>query len=259
MTDASAPPAWPAISLAAATAALTAPGMPHEMDEIAINGIPTRIWKNGPQTLRAIFQQGRAHGQKVFLVHEDERVTFEAFARASLAFAAALDARGIAKGDRVAIVMRNLPEWPVAFFGCVLAGVIATPLNAWWTADEIAYGLADSGARIVILDAERHQRLAAVLPDVPTLEQVIVSRLPGGETPAGVTRLEELVGAPADWASLPEGAMPEVVIEPEDPASIMYTSGTTGRPKGALQSHRNACCSTSAASFGQARNFLRRG
>jgi long-chain acyl-CoA synthetase len=259
MTDASVPTAWPAISLAAATAALTAPGMPHEMDEVVIGGIPTRIWKNGPQTLKAIFLQGRAHGGKVFLVHEDERVTFEAFARASLAFAASLQGHGVRKGDRVAIVMRNLPEWPVAFFGAVLAGAIATPLNAWWTADEIAYGLADSGARIVVLDAERHQRLGGVLPDLATLEHVIVSRLADSVAPAGVARLEDLIGRPAEWDGLPEGAMPDVVIEPDDPASIMYTSGTTGRPKGALQSHRNACCSTSAASYGQARNFLRRG
>ena len=242
------PPTWPAVSLATAATVLTAPGMPHEMDEIPINGVPTRIWKNGPQTLRAIFEQGLAYGDRVFLVHEDERVTFGSFARAALAFAAALEARGVGKGDRVAIVMRNLPEWPVAFFGTVLLGAVATPLNAWWTADEIAYGLADSGARVAIMDGERHARLAAVLPGCPALEHVVVSRLPEGGQPAGVIRLEELLGAPAAWAGLPDGDLPRVAIDPEDAASIMYTSGTTGRPKGALQSHRNSCSSTTAGS-----------
>ena len=84
--------------------------------------------------------------------NEDDRVTFEAFSRASLTLAHRLLADGVKKGDRVAIVMRNLPEWAVCFFACMLVGAIATPLNAWWTGPELAYGLNDSGARLLIAD-----------------------------------------------------------------------------------------------------------
>src|ERR1700675_3195147 len=107
-------PAWPAMSIAQAHALLTALGSPFEMEEVVIRGIPTRTWKNAPPSLRAVLLAGRAHGEKVFLVHEDERVTFEALFRAASAFARELAGRGVKKGDRVALVMRNLPEWPAA-------------------------------------------------------------------------------------------------------------------------------------------------
>jgi long-chain acyl-CoA synthetase len=79
--------AWPAMSIAEAHALLTAPGAPFEMEEVVIRGLPTRTWKNAPPTLRAVVEAGRAHGERIFLVHEDERVSFEAFFRATAAFA----------------------------------------------------------------------------------------------------------------------------------------------------------------------------
>ena len=114
MTEA-APKPWPAMSIAEAHRILTAPGMPFEMEELVIRGIPTRTWKNAPPTLRAVVEASRAHGEAIFLVNEDERVSFEAFYRAVAAFARTLQAQGVRKGDRVALIMRNLPEWPVAF------------------------------------------------------------------------------------------------------------------------------------------------
>ena len=147
--------AWPAMSIAQAHALLTAPGQPFEMATLTIRGIETRTWKNAPPTLADVFLAGRQHGDRVFLVHEDERVSFEAFARATLALAARFRADGVVKGDRVAVVMRNLPEWPVAFFAASLCGAIATPLNAWWTGGELEYGLVDSGAKLLVIDAER--------------------------------------------------------------------------------------------------------
>ena len=131
---------WPAMSIDAAHALLTAPGAPFEMETLAIRGIPTRTWKNAPPTLAHVFAAGRAHGERIFLVHEDERVSFEGFARAVLALSARLAADGIGKGDRVAVVMRNIPEWPVAFFAAQLIGAVVTPLNAWWTGGELEYG-----------------------------------------------------------------------------------------------------------------------
>ena len=104
---------WPAMSIAEANRIITAPGMPCEMEELVIRGVPTRVWKNAPPTLRFVAEAARAHGDKIFLVHEDERVSYEAFFRAVAAFAHELVEAGVVKGDRVAIIMRNIPEWPV--------------------------------------------------------------------------------------------------------------------------------------------------
>src|ERR1700761_7636218 len=107
------PPNWPAMSLDQVQAILTAPGMPFEMETLTIRGIETRVWKNAPPTLRAEVEACRAFGdQRIFLVYEDERVSFEAFYRATGAFMRELQAKGVKKGDRVALVMRNYPEWP---------------------------------------------------------------------------------------------------------------------------------------------------
>lgn len=129
------PPGWPKMSVAQAHAALTAPGAPFEMAEDTIRGQKLRVWKNAPPTLRDVFLAGRAFGERTFVVLEDDRVSFEAFARATLALAKRLQEEGVVKGDRVVIVMRNLPEWPVAFFASLLVGAIAVPLNAWWTGE----------------------------------------------------------------------------------------------------------------------------
>jgi long-chain acyl-CoA synthetase len=261
MTDAPMlPPGWPKISLADANAALTAPGSPFEMGEVVdAFGRRIRTWKNGPGTLRDVFVQARSFGVRTFLVHEDERVTYEAFARATVKLASELATRGIAKGDRVALVMRNLPEWPVAMFAGLLLGAIVTPLNAWWTAEELAYGLDDSGAKAAVVDAERYERITGILLDRSALKTILVSRMTSPVAKAHVESLEDLIGAPNSWANLASAELPEVPLGPDDPSMILYTSGTTGHPKGALQSHRNGVCNVVATPFGAARNFLRRG
>ena len=101
---------WPAMSIAEANRIITAPGMPCEMEELVIRGVPTRVWKNLPPSLRSVAEAARAHGEKIFLVYEDERVSYEAFFRAVAALAHELAADGVVKGDRVAIIMRNIPE-----------------------------------------------------------------------------------------------------------------------------------------------------
>jgi len=253
------PPNWPAMTLARAHAALTAPGTLFEMDEREIRGIRTRVWKNAPPTLRDLLVAGRAHGEKTFLVYDDERASFEGFARAALAIAHALLEEGVRKGDRVAIAMRNLPEWPAVFFGATITGAIVTPLNAWWTGPELEYGLVDSGAKVLFVDRERLERIAEHLPNCPALERVYVSREEELVAHPKVRRLEDVTGAVNDWGALPDRPLPEVGIDPDDDATILYTSGTTGKPKGALGTHRNGTCATAAAAFGAARNFLRRG
>ena len=253
---------WPAMSIAEAHAILTAPGQPLEMETVTIRGRPTRVWKNAPPSLAHCFAAGRAHGEKIFLVLEDERVSFEAFARAALALAGQLKADGLKKGDRVAVVMRNLPEWPVAFYAAALCGAIITPLNAWWTGGELEYGLTDSGTKILLIDAERYNRIAEHLPACPQLEKIYVTRASEHELgDPRAARLESVIGFPGDWASLPDRPIPAeaLALEPEDDATIFYTSGTTGKPKGALGTHRNICSNIMASACSQARSYLRRG
>ncbi|MFI4974213.1 MAG: class I adenylate-forming enzyme family protein [Caulobacterales bacterium] len=258
MTEAVAKP-WPAMSIAQAHALITAPGSPCEMEELVIRGVKTRVWKNAPPSLRWVVEAGRAHGDKVFLVHEDERVSFEAFFRAAAAFAHELRAQGVEKGDRVAVIMRNLPEWPVAFYGAAVLGAIVTPLNAWWTGPELEYGLTDSGTKAVIVDAERLERIAEHLENCPDLQRVYVSRSEEEIANPLVTRLESVIGRPADWSRLPDRPLPPAEIAPDDDATIFYTSGTTGRPKGALASQRNVNSNIMAGLCVGTRAFLRRG
>src|ERR1700761_6233979 len=259
MSDADLPAGWPAMSIDQAHAILTGPGMPTEMDEVVIRGLKTKVWKNLPPTLRSVVEAARAHGEKIFLVYEDERVSFEAFHRAVAAFAAELSAQGVVKGDRVAVIMRNLPEWVVAFYASAALGAIVTPLNAWWTGPELEYGLTDSGAKIAILDAERLERLREHLPNCPDLKTIYVSRLSEEEALPQVVAIESVLGKTDDWKNLPDRQLPEVEVGPEDYATIFYTSGTTGKPKGALATNRNVTSNIMAGGIGGARSFLRRG
>ena len=257
MSETAAP--WPAMSVAQAHALLTAPGAPFEMETLEVRGLPTRVWKNAPPTLRAVVEAGRAHGERIFLVHDDERVSFEAFYRAVSAFARELEKQGVVKGDRVAIVMRNLPEWPVAFYAAAALGAIVTPLNAWWTGPELEYGLNDSGTKILIADIERLERLAEHLHACPAIERVYVSRMSDDSADPRLTKLESIIGEPNRWADLPDQALPAAEIGPDDDATIFYTSGTTGKPKGALATQRNINSNIMASGCAAARSFLRRG
>jgi long-chain acyl-CoA synthetase len=248
------------MSIAEAHALLTAPGMPFEMETLSIRGLTTRVWKNAPPTLRAEAEAAKAFGkERIFLVYEDERVSFDAFHRAVAAFAAELVRAGVKPGDRVALVMRNLPEWPVVFYAGVSLGAILAPLNAWWTGPELEYGVADSGSKVLVADAERYNRIKDHLHNCPSVERVYVARASEEIAHPQVVALEEAIGGPATWAELPDAEIPPAAVQPDDPATIFYTSGTTGKPKGALASHRNITSNVMAAGIGAARAFLRRG
>ena len=250
---------WPAMSLAEAHARLTAPGQRFEMEEVVIRGVPTRVWKNAPATLREVVAFSRFYGSREFIIYENDRVTFEGFYRATITLAHALQKIGVKKADRVALIMRNLPEWPVIFYAAEIIGAIVTPLNAWWTGPELEYGLVDSGAKFVFSDAERFERIAEHVVNCPDLKRVFVSRSSEDLTIPIVSRLEDILGSPNDWGKLPELPMPEVALLPDDDATILYTSGTTGKPKGALGTHRNMNSNIFASGSAAARNFLRRG
>jgi acyl-CoA synthetase (AMP-forming)/AMP-acid ligase II len=246
-------PDWPRLSLAEVDARLTAPGVRFEMAEAVIRGVPTRVWKNAPPSLPMLARFSRIHGERLFTIYEDERISFEVSFRASAALAAELARRGIGKGDRVALAMVNLPEWPMAFFAITALGAIAVPLNAWWTGAELEYGLADSGSRALICDAGRAQRIKPHRAALPDLDHVIVSRAETGD------RLEDLIGAPSTWKDLPAADLPAIDIHPDDEAGIFYTSGTTGKPKGALGTHRNLMTNILSTGYVTARAALRRG
>ena len=252
------PPAgWPAMSRAECRDRLTAPGERFEMETIDIRGVPTRVWKHAPTNMRQVAMAARTHGDRLFAIYEDERVTYEAWFRAVARMAAELRERGVAKGDRVALAMRNLPEWPVAFFAATTIGAICVPLNAWWTGPELAFGLANSGAKLLVCDAERWERIAPHRDELPDLEHALVSR---SDAPLeGAEQLEDLLGTPKDYAALPSAELPQVDIDPEDEATIFYTSGTTGQPKGALGTHRNLCTNIMSSAYNGAIAFLRRG
>ncbi|WP_187192275.1 class I adenylate-forming enzyme family protein [Cupriavidus metallidurans] len=252
---------WPVMSLAEAHARLTAPGAPFETETRVIRGIPTTVWKNAPPTLRDLFLIAAAWGDKTFVVYEEERVSYRAFAQAATTLAQQLVRDGIHKGDRVAVAMRNLPEWPVAFYAAILAGAIVTPLNAWWTGPELEYGLADSGSRIAIVDYERLDRITEHLAACPDLERIYVVRAPANATfdDPRIVPLASVIGESDAWPTLPSQSLPVVPLDPDDDVTIFYTSGTTGKPKGAVGTHRNACTVAVCAQFSPLRNLLRRG
>jgi acyl-CoA synthetase (AMP-forming)/AMP-acid ligase II len=155
--------------------------------------------------------------------------------------------------------MRNLPEWPVAFFAAAVAGAIVVPLNAWWTGEELAFGMADSGAAVLICDAERWERIAPHKAEMPALQNVMVTR--GGDAAMAepAIALESVIGGPKDYSDLPDLALPDVAIAPDDAVTIFYTSGTTGKPKGALGSHRNLLTNGLSSAYSGAATVLRRG
>jgi long-chain acyl-CoA synthetase len=239
----------PTMSIAEANAVLTAPGQLFEMEEMEIRGVPTRVWKHAPTTLRQIIDMSLGHGDATFLVYEDERISFAEHYRMASTLARRLhDTFGVAPGDRVAIIMRNLPEWVVAFWGAALAGAIIVPLNAWWSGEELRYGLEDSGSTVAFVDTERALRIRPFLGGLDDLRTLVVAdehRTPTKaplevyRPPGGVAQVDEwpfpLALGPLESDATP----PEVTIDPEDDATIFYTSGTTGRPKGAVGTHRN--------------------
>ncbi len=259
MSEAVLPAGWPAMSIQQAHALLSSPGLPTEIEEVEIRGVRLKTWKNQPPTLRAVAELAKTHGDKVFLVYEDERVTYDAFHRAVAAFAVELQAQGVEKGDRVAVIMRNVPEWAVAFYAAASIGAVVTPLNAWWTGPELEYGLTDSGSKVAVMDAERFGRMTEHFVNCPDLKRVYVSREPGEIAHPYVSKLEDVLGGANAWADLPDQAIPPVEIATDDDATIFYTSGTTGKPKGALATHRAVNANIFTAGAAAARSFLRRG
>jgi long-chain acyl-CoA synthetase len=251
-------PGFPAMSIAEANAILTAPGARFELEEKLINGVKLRVYKNAPPTLRHIVLNSINWDQREFLVYQDERVTFAAHYKAVAHLAAKLrNDFGVRKGDRVAVIMRNYPQWSVGFFAALVIGAIATPMNSWWTGDELEYGLSDSGTKVAIVDTQILERIREHMPKLAQLKHVLVARRMDEEADPRIVSLDKLIGEPNSWKTLPDLAMPDAEVGPEDDATIMYTSGTTGKPKGALATHRGIVTNMFNGLACQARGLIR--
>ena len=206
---------------------LTGPGGPFEIVKAEIFGNHINTYKNAPPSVREVWLSTAVFAERPYLIYQDERITYaEAHAQVN-AIAAWMAAQGVKPGDRVAIAMRNYPEWMLIYWACVASGVTAVGMNAWWTSEEMAYALNDSTPKILFLDAERLARFREK-PELAGTVQLVGVRL--DETPADITPWSDVIAH--------GGSMPDVTVDPESDACIFYTSGTTGFPKGAQLTHR---------------------
>lgn len=214
-------------ALEQAIAKVTAPGKPFETESVSANGVEYLGFVNAPRNLRELYRAGLNH-QRDFYVYDDERYTFEDAWEIAAQAANSLIAFGIQPGDRVGISLRNYPEWILAFMGITSMGGVAVAMNAWWSAEEMAFGIEDSGMKLLFVDQERLDRIS---PEADNLGIDLVT-----------VRCEE--SAFEDWNSIVDRAsveMPTLDIEPSANATILYTSGSTAHPKGVLSTHRAIC------------------
>ena len=215
----------------AARAELDAPGSPFATTTEVVRGVPLKVFAACPPDMRVLWENSAGHGDKDYLVYEDERYTYAEVHAQVRKLAAHLVANGVHPGSRVAIAMRNYPEWVVSYWASVCVGAAAVGMNAWWTAPEMEYALNDSEPLVLIADDERLERLNHMPAQRP---MHIISVRSERTAPGGVTTWASVM-AEAD-----PGSLPDVSIDPDDDATIFYTSGTTGFPKGAQLTHRGS-------------------
>lgn len=199
---------------------LLAPDGPFGIVTEDVLGVPTPVFRERLPSLRSLLEGSRAFGDAEFMIQEDRRITFEENFRSVASVARALQEKfGVGPGDRVAILAANCPEWIVAWWAAVSLGAVAVGLNGWWVRDEIIYGVEDCGAKVLIGDEKR------------------LGRLEPGDVSIPVVVIEH------DFEKLErhdrDAPLSDHPIAEDDPACILYTSGTTGRPKGAVNTHRN--------------------
>lgn len=205
---------------------LTAPGAPFELVVQEVRGAPLKVYKNAPPNVRAVWLSTAAFADRTYLVYENDRITYAEAHVLVASIANWLHAHGVKRGDRVAIAMRNFPEWMLIYWACVSVGVTVVGMNAWWTAEEMSYGFKDAQPKVAFVDPERIARIAE-RPDMVEGVTLVAVRAPAT---AGYVAWSDVIAT--------GGAMPEAEIDPDDDACIFYTSGTTGFPKGAQLTHR---------------------
>ncbi|TXS90204.1 acyl--CoA ligase [Parahaliea maris] len=207
---------------------LTAEGQPFEVTTAEVGGVAIRTYCHAPPSLREIWLASAAHGAADYLVYQDERLSYAGAHEIVASVATWLQQQGVRPGDRVAIAMRNYPEWMLAYWAVTAMGAVAVGMNAWWVESEMQFALEDSAPKVLICDRERLQRFAAIRENFPEL--VVAAVRMEDAVPDWVCEWMDVVNTP--------GSLPEALIDPEDDACIFYTSGTTGRPKGARLTHR---------------------
>jgi acyl-CoA synthetase (AMP-forming)/AMP-acid ligase II len=203
-------------------AMLCGPGAPYELVEQEVLGEPLRVFVQRLHNLRDVaVRAAEEHADSPYLIFPDDTVTFAQLLERVGAYAAVLvEEYGVAKGDRVAVASANTIEYALTEWACLVSGSVIAGLNGWWTAAELAYGVEVTKPKVVFGDAPRLARLreAGIELDVPVVEW------------------SELAALVARRGAAP---LPGTPIDEDDPAIILFTSGTTGRPKGATISHRN--------------------
>jgi len=206
---------------------VTAPEAFLELTTIEVGGNKLKAYKHAPGSMRDLWMLGQGYGDQEYIVYGEERYTFAQAGQIVANFSAWLQGQGIGSGDRVAIALRNYPEWIFAYWGVIAVGGVVVGMNAWWVADEMAYALSDSEPKILIADDQRLATFADIATDFPDLTVVAV-REPSSP----------VLAVPWEAAVSEVGELPTTPIDPNDDACIFYTSGTTGRPKGAQLTHR---------------------
>jgi long-chain acyl-CoA synthetase len=216
---------------------LTAEGSPFAVSEIVVRDVPIKVFTAAPPTMRALWEITTGYADRDYIVYEDEHYTYGEIQAQVRSLAHLLHhTHGVGRGDRVAIAARNYPEWVVGYWATVSIGAAVVGMNAWWTPTEMAYGLTDSRPKVLIADDERLERVLQVLDEVRAGGALhIISLRSDRELPADASRWADVV----DGATAPAD-LPAVEIDPDDDATIFYTSGTTGFPKGAQLTHRGS-------------------
>ncbi|MEJ6685360.1 MAG: class I adenylate-forming enzyme family protein [SAR86 cluster bacterium] len=206
---------------------LTSPGQPFAITSVEVRGQSIKAYAAAPPSLREMWLASAAFADRDYLVYENERWTYSDAHRDVAAIANWMAKQGIKQGDRVAIAMRNYPEWLLLYWACVSQGIAVVGVNAWWVAGELAFGLEDSAPKLLICDQERLDRFNEIKDQFPDLPVVGV-------------RLKAPVDGVIDFSAMLKdgGELPAASIDPDEDACIFYTSGTTGRPKGAQLTHR---------------------
>lgn len=218
---------------------MTAPGQMFQITDVEVGDHTVKAWAMAPNSLRDIWLNTAAHAEADYLVYRDERWTYTQAHEEVARIANWLVANGIGQHDRVAIAMRNYPEWMLAFWAIASIGAVSVGVNAWWVPEELKYGLKDSGTKLLICDAERLARFDEVRDEFPDLKVTAV-------------RVEDVPAWASPWSEVlaAEPLIPEVTIDPDDDACIFYTSGTTGSPKGAELTHRGCVNNIFSVVFG---------
>ncbi len=206
---------------------LTGSGGLFEITEADVLGNRIRVFRNAPPSVREVWLSTMQFADRTYLVYDDERLTYAQAHTQVAATAAWLFAQGVKPGDRVAVAMRNYPEWMLIYWACVSTGIAVVGMNAWWTAEEMAYALSDSAPKVLFLDAERLARVQEN-PAMAAGMKLVGIRIP--DAPANLTPWADVIAH--------GGALPDVSVDPDADACIFYTSGTTGFPKGAQLTHR---------------------